>query len=417
MKPWKRKKHSYITVLDIGTSKICCLMVHFDNDGIPAVVGFGYAQSKGIQHGVIVDLDKATDCIGIALAETEKMADREIKSVVVNLTSSNLKSHHLFSEMEIEDGHQITTADVKKLVDDALISVLTPEHEIIHQFPLSYTLDGEKGISDPRDLYGRQLGVHLHVITLPESQSRNLVTVLDRCHVGIDFKVATPYANGLAVLTEEEKDIGYTVINFGAGTTSVAVFLNGCLVHLGNVPLGGNVITRDIAQGLSTSLSVAERLKTLNGAAFLSPRDELERLIVPILGEDKEAHLQIPRSDLISIIVPRLEEILEQVQRILDNDPTMGVASHRLVLSGGGAALQGLKEKTAALLDATSRLGKPHMLKGIPTQFENYTFSTCIGLLEYIKMKNIVLVDEQMQNAPKKKGFLRKVMTWLEQNF
>lgn len=171
MKAWHRKKRSYITVLDIGTSKICCLMVHFDNDGIPEVIGLGYAPAKGIKNGVIVDLDKATDCIAIALAETEKMAEREIKSVVVNITSTSLKSHHLFSEMEIEEGHQITAGDVKRLVDEALVSVLTPEQEIIHQFPLSYTLDGEKGLADPRDLYGHKLGVHLHVITLPEPQS------------------------------------------------------------------------------------------------------------------------------------------------------------------------------------------------------------------------------------------------------
>ncbi len=413
MKFWNRKKSSYVTLLDIGTSKICCLMVHFDSDGIPEVVGFGYAPAKGIEHGVIVELGKAADCIAQALAATEKMAEREIKSVVVNITSSSLKSHHLFSEVEIEDGHQITTADVKRLVDDALASVLTPEQEIIHQFPLSYTVDGEKGIADPRNLYGHHLGVHLHVITLPESQSRNLVTVLDRCSVAIETKVATPYACGLSVLSEEERDIGAAVIDFGAGTTSTAVFLNGCLVHLGNVPLGGNVITRDIAQGLSTSAPVAERLKTLNGSAFLSPRDELERLIVPILG-DKETNLQIPRSDLISIIVPRLEEILEQIQVILEADPALAIATKRLVLSGGGAALQGLKEKTDALLKASSRLGRAPSLKGIPAQYENYTFSTCIGLLDYIKMRrNIVLVDENIE-APKKKGFLRKVMAWLE---
>lgn len=417
MKAWSRKKRSYITVLDIGTSKICCLMVHFDNDGIPEVIGLGYAPAKGIKNGVIVDLDKATDCIGVALAEAEKMAEREIKSVVVNITSSSLKSHHLFSEMEIEEGHQITAGDVKRLVDEALVSLLTPEQEIIHQFPLSYTLDGEKGVADPRDLYGHKLGVHLHVITLPESQSRNLVAVLDRCHVSIEAKVATPYACGLAVLTEEEKDIGAAVIDFGAGTTSTAVFLNGCLVHLGNVPIGGNTMTRDIAQGLSTSLAVAERLKTLNGYAFLSPKDELERLIVPVLGDDKEANLQIPRSNLISIIVPRLEEILEQTAGILDADPSVGIATHRLVLSGGGAALQGLKEKTASVLDAVVRLGRAPSLKGISEQYENYTFSTCIGLLRYIMMRNIILMEDHLQGAPKKKGLLRKVMAWLEQNF
>lgn len=412
-----RKSKSTVCLLDIGTSKICCLVVRLNYDGIPEVIGYGYAPSRGVKAGVITDLDKATDAVSMAINQAQKMADTEIKSVVVNLTSSSLKSHHLYQEIDIDEGHQITTGDVKKMVDTALVSVEKPEYEIIHRFPLSYTVDGEKGIVDPRGQYGRKLGVHLHVITLPESQSRNLLMVLDRCHVSIDAKVATPYASGLAVLSDEEKDIGTSVIDFGAGTTTVSIFLNGCLVHLGNVPMGGQSITRDIAQGLSTSLTEAERLKTLNGSAFLSSKDELERLIVPVLGDEQETNLQIPRSALISIIVPRLEEILTQAGILLDENPAFTVATRRLVLSGGGASLQSLKEKTAAYMDAVVRLAKPPVLKGLPNQFESYTFLTCIGLLRYIMMNNTFLGEDTLKRTPLRKGFLGKVSLWLDQNF
>ncbi len=413
----KKKKKSFMTVLDIGTSKVCCLIVKFGSDERPEVIGMGYAPAQGIKAGAIVDLDKATDCIGAVLAQAEKQAERQIESVVVNISSTQLKSHHIQKEIEISDGKPITAADVKRLVDGVVGTCMSEGNEVIHSFPLSYSVDKEQGIADPRGLYGLKLGVHMHIITLPESQSRNLVAVLDRCHVSVEMKVATPYAAALAVLTDEEKEIGVTSIDFGAGTTSVAIFLSGGLVHLGLVPSGGNVMTRDIAQGLSTSLAVAERLKTLNGAAFLSPKDELERLIVPVLGEEEGSNIQIPRSDLISIIVPRLEEILEQTGKILDEHPHFLIATKRLVLSGGGAGLQGLKEKATASLSGTVRLGRVVPVKGLSNQFDFYTFSTCIGLLKYAMIRQKSLLNEQFAPKPAKQGVFGKVTQWLAQNF
>ncbi len=413
----RSKGKSYVTVLDIGTSKICGLMVHVPADGKPEVVGFGYAPAKGIKAGAIVDLDKATECIGSVLAQIEKQADRQIDSVTVNISSSQLKSNHLYQETTIADGHPITATDVKHLVDGMVASCVSAEDEVIHTFPLGYVVDKEQGINDPRGLYATTLGAHVHVITIPETQLRNLVMVLDRCHVGIDMKVATPYASALAVLSDEEKEIGATVIDMGAGTTSLALFLSGGLVHLGLVARGGNAITRDIAQGLSASLATAERLKTLNGAAFLSPKDELERLIVPIIGEEDGSNIQIPRADLIKIIVPRLEEILERAGRVLDEKEVFSVAARRLVLCGGGSELQGLKEKSAALLNGNVRLGKPGTIKNLPNQFDSYTFVTCMGLLKYVLADYQRMPVEQFNGQVKQKGRLGKVMQWLIKNF
>lgn len=413
----KKKLKSFVTVLDIGTSKVCCLMVRFGSDDRPEVIGMGYAPSKGIKAGAIVDLDKATDCIGDVLAQAEKQAERTIEKVIVNISSTQLKSTHIQKEIEISDGKPITASDVKRLVDNVITSCMSDGNEVIHSFPLSYTVDKEQGIMDPRGLYGNRLGVHMHVISLPESQARNLVSVLDRCHVSIDMKVATPYASALAVLSDEEKEIGVTGIDFGAGTTTLALFLGGGLVHLGVIPIGGNAMTRDIAQGLSTSLSGAERLKTLNGAAFLSPKDELERLIVPIVGEEEGSNLQIPRSDLIRIIMPRLEEVLEHCSKTLEVNPHFVVATKRFVLTGGGSNLQGIKEKTAECLGGVTRIGKASPIKGLPTQFDSYTFSTCIGLLKYAIIRQKSLLNEQSAVKPVKYGFLGKVVQWVLQNF
>jgi cell division protein FtsA len=413
----KSKIKPFITVLDIGTSKVCCLIVRFDSEEKPEVLGMGYAPAQGIKAGAIVDLEKATACIASVLAQAEKQAERQIDKVIVNISSTQLKSLYAYREIEIAEGKPITAGDVKRLVDDLIAAHMGSNDEIIHSFPLGYVVDKEQGSMDPRGLYGTLLGAHVHLTLLPESQLRNLVAVLDRCHVSIEMKVAAPYAAALSVLTEEEKEIGATCLDMGAGTTGICVFLGGGLVNLGIVPIGGNAVTRDIAQGLGASIATAERLKNLNGAAFLSPRDELERLIVPVLGEEEGSNVQLPRSDLISIIIPRIEEILEQVGRFLKKESRFNIATKRIVLTGGGSELQGIKEKTARELDASVRIGKPSAIKGMQGQYDAYTFSTCIGLLKYAMMKYKNLPMEKLVSTAPQKGLFGKVIEWLTQNF
>lgn len=413
----KKNLKSVLTLLDVGTSKVSCLVVKFGPDNIPEVIGSGYAPANGIQAGAIVDMEAATESIRTALSQADTQAGRLTTSVIVNISSTQMKSHHIYKEIDISDSRPITGNDVRRLVDGIIAGCLAEGEEVIHSFPLSYTVDKEQNIQDPRRLYASKLGVHMHIIVLPESQLRNLVAVLDRCHVSIDTKVATPYASALATVTEEEKSVGVTVIDFGAGTTSVAIFLDGGLVHLDLIPQGGNILTKDITRGLNTSFSVAERLKTLHGAAFLSYRDEMERLIVPILGEEG-TNIQIPQADLISIIIPRLEEILENIEDIFKKYPYFVIATKHLVLNGGGSALEGIKEKTATLLGASARIGKPDNIRNLPSQFAPYTFSTCIGLLKYVMIQERSLLNENFtsQSTPKK-GFIGKVIQWLIQNF
>ena len=182
---------------------------------------------------------------------------------------------------------------------------------------------------------------------------------------------------------------------------------------MGLVAQGGAIITRDIAQVMSCSLATAERLKTLNGAAFLSPRDELERLIVPMIGEEAETNTHIPRAELINVIVPRLENILEQVGTQLAEREVFIVASRRIVLCGGTAELQGVKEKTESVLNANVRLGRLGSIKNLPNQFDSYTFITCIGLLKYVLMSFRPATAPRFKKSEKQKGRFGKVLQWL----
>ena len=409
---FQTQSNSYITVLDIGTFKVCGLMAHIMADGQPEIVGVGFAEAKGIKAGAIINLKQATECISAVIGQIEHLSGHTVKKVTVNLSSTHLKSHHLSREVQIPDSRAVTDMDVKNLVDGIVASV-PAEEEVVLARPLSYSVDQETGLADPRGLYGHRLKAYVHVVTIPETQLRNLVTVFDGCHVEIDKKVPTPYASALAVLTEEEKDIGATVLDMGAGTSSFAVFMNGWLVHLGLVPQGGNQITRDIAQTLSCATATAERLKTLNGSAFLLPSDELNKLIVPMIGEEAENNKYVPRSELIKIIIIRLEHILEQVGTLLAERESFWVASRRIVLCGGTGSLPSLKEKTEGVLNANVRLGKVEVIKNLPTQFDSYTFITCIGLLKYVLSSRKKQTVGNFKEHEQQKSRLGKVIQWL----
>lgn len=408
-----QKTKSYITVLDIGTSKICGLMAHIGADGNPEVIGVGHAPAKGIKAGVVVDLEKATECIGSVISQIEHQANHPVDSVSITISSTFLKSYHLSREVPIEADRPISATDVKHLVDSIVTTGIPADEEILLAIPLGYAVDKEKGIADPRGLYANFLKAYVHIVTIPENQLKNLVMVFDRCHVRIDRKVPTPYASALGSLTEEEKDIGVTAVDMGGGTTSFALFMNGGLVHLGLIPQGGNVITRDIAQVLSTSTATAEWLKTLNGVAFLSPRDELDRIIFPIISEENETNAQLPRAELIKVIVPRLDEILEKLNTQLNERETFSVATRRVVLCGGGALLQGIKEKTESVLGANIRIAKINQIKCLPNQLDSYTFITCMGLLRYVLSKSGQRTTVHFDEATPPKSHLRKVLQWL----
>ena len=410
------RKKTYLNLLDIGTSKIACLVVRLTDGKNAEIVGASCVPSKGIQAGMIWDLGAATVCIGEALHQAEKQADHTIDSVVVNISSPELHSLHLYHEVTIPAGKPISGADVKHLVDEIVSMHVPAGEEVLHAFPLGYILDKEQGNSDPRGVYAGTLGAHVHVVTIPQTQAMNLLTVLDRCHVSVAMKVATPYAAALSVLSDEEKDIGVTALDFGAGTTSYAVFVGGGLMQLGVVQMGGNQMTRDIAQGLNTDLKNAERLKVLNGAAFLSPRDELESVIVPILGDEEGANMQVRRSDLIGIIVPRLEETLEKVRGQLEEDTTFTAVAKRFVLTGCASGLAGLKEKTASLLGGIVRIGKIKQIKSLPNSYDSCTFNVCVGLLTYALMRRQDQNFENFQSAGNPQSRLRKVIEWIKQS-
>ncbi len=411
----KSKSKNILTVLDIGTSKVSCLIARLLEGAPPEIIGHSSVQAKGIQAGAIWDIEAAKMCVNNALRQAEKMAGRSITSVYVNISSSQIKSMQLDQEMDIPGGRAITTQDIQHLVDNILSTQIPAGEEVLHAIPMGYVVDQEQGHTDPRGIHGNTLGAKIHVITIPETQTMNLLKVLDWCHVTVTAKVATPYASALAVLNEDEMDLGTTVIDFGAGTTSYAILIGGGLMKLGLVPHGGDEITRAIAQEFNTDLQNAERKKVLNGAATLAPRDELEPVIVPILGDDSGANIQVMRSNLISTILPYLDNILHELHDSLNEDPFAAVAK-RYVLTGGGAGFDGLQDRVSSIFGGISRIGKIKQIKNLPNKYDSCTFNVCVGLLVYAQMRSQRKVLDDFQEKPALTSWIGKVKEWLKQN-
>ena len=410
---WKNtpKKSFYVNLLDIGTSKIRCVIEKKKKGQAPEILGLSTCPAKGIQNGAIIGLEKATECISLALKEAEEQANRQIETVFVNVSSTGLKSCYLQADMDFETPQPVTPIHLKKLVEQALETIDTKQEEILHAIPLNYVLDQEN-TPEPLGLIGKHLTVQLHLVTIPRGTLTNLITVLDRCHVTIEEKVATPYAAALASATPDEKEIGCSVIDFGAGATHIAHFMKGIFVGLHTIDLGGNTLTRGIAQQLNCSLPTAEKIKLSYGSLFSFLGDIDEHFFVPIVGEQEE--VQVSKRDLSALLNQGIDELLTQISQTISGSEKGAL---RWILTGGGSRLEGLSEKISETQGRSTRLCTtrfPHLPEGV----DEKTFSTCNGLLSYAIMKHQeAQIPTAIQKKKKKPSFLKKVWTWIIRNF
>jgi cell division protein FtsA len=409
---------NHIAVLDIGTSKIGCFIAHVDSAGHIKITGIGHQLSKGIRSGIITDFAEAEASIVSAVHAAEQMAGETIENVLVSLSGGNITSRNVTVEMTLL-GEEVTDRDIMDIVEQGRESIAHSEHDIIHCIPVSYYLDGARGINDPRKMYGKKLGADLHVITGLPSVTRNLAHCVGRCHLNVEEYIVSPYASGLSVLEEDEKQLGVTVIDMGGGVTSFSIFGGGKNLYTDAIPVGGMHITNDIARGLSTSLANAERLKTLHGSAIVAPKDDQVMIDVPPLGEeDPDETNTMPRSMLTGVIRPRVEEIFEIVRDKIELAGAGNYSGKRVVLTGGASQLIGVREMATTILGKQVRLGRPKALPGLAEAVSGPAFATGLGMLEYVVKKPM---EEQMFDAYRSRGNLtsgfEKVVNWFKENF
>jgi cell division protein FtsA len=384
----------------------------------PRVVGFGHQISHGIRSGTIVDIDSVERAIRSTVEAAEQMAGENIKDVIVNLGSGKPRSRLIAYEISIA-GHKIGDADLRRILEPQALGADMPEdRELVHSIPVGYSIDGNRGVRDPRGMYGQRLGVNMHVISAAHGPMRNLESVVARCHLGVENIVVTPFASALACLVDDEKQMGVTYIDFGGGTTSVAVFFDGELVHTDSIPVGGQHVTNDIARGLATSMPHAERMKTLYGNVIRSSSDDHAVIKVPLVGEENTTEEnQVPRSMLVGIIRPRIEETLELVRDRLIKAGFDKVAGRRAVISGGASQLLGMPELTGKILDKQVRTGVPQVFPGAPERAGGPAFSTCVGLLRYAFEDSTEIPNFTYGMEAEPSGRFGRLGQWLKENF
>jgi len=414
-----KARNGLIAALDIGTSKVCSLIAKPAESGDTfRVVGIGHHASRGMRAGALIDLDEAEATIRTTVEAAERMAGENIRGVVVNVSTGTPRSRMVAYEVSVA-GHEIGEADLRRILDPAgFASAIPTDHDVVHVIPVGYSVDGCRGVRDPRGMFGQRLGVNLHLITAASGAVRNVATCVTRCHLEVEGKVVSPYAAALGCLVDDETQLGITLIDLGGGTTSVAVFFDSELIYTDSIPLGGLHVTRDLARGLSTPVTQAERIKTLYGSCQPSPSDSRQMIEIPPIADDGASESTIvPRSMLVGIIRPRMEEIFEMVRTRLQDAGYDRVAGRRVVITGGAAQLAGAAELASQVLDKQVRVGRPRGIEGLPDAVAGPAFATVAGLLCFAAKRPHNGIEPVYRPTTTAQGRFGRFGQWLRQNF
>lgn len=433
MRPLSPRRSGIVGVLEVGTSKIVCLIARLKprdaslslrrRSHAIEVLGVGHTSAHGIKGGTVVDMERAEHAIRRAVDAAERMAGAQIASVIVSMAGGRLGSEHFAAEVDLPEP-AVAEGDIRRVLDAASTFAVGDGRAVLHALPVSYAIDGVGGIAEPRGMLGRRLGVDLHVITAEASAMRNLLLCVERCHLGVEALVAAPYAAALATLADDEAELGTTLIDFGAGTTTVAVVVNGHCVHVDGIAVGGQHITNDVARGLSTRLADAERLKSLHGGVMAISADDREMLTVPAISDDhRDLPRTVPKSRLLHIIRPRVEEIIELIRdRLIASGHATG-AGRRIVLTGGASQLTGHAELVGAVLGSQAgsqvRIGRPVGISRLPEAVRGSPFAVATGLLVYPQVAGLEHFEARRRRLSQNEadGYFSRVGHWLREAF
>jgi cell division protein FtsA len=368
-----------VAALDVGTSKTVCLIGRADH-GKLQVLGAALRESNGVRAGTLSNLADAESSIREAVDAAENMADTRVQNVVISVNCGQPVSVTARAIAAI-DGELVTNAHLRILLQEGRSKCRLEGHEIIQSAPTTYVVDEARGVRNPLGMYCQRIGVAMHAVAVKPSPLQNLKIAIERSALNVVGTQFAAYASGYSSLTDDEKQLGATVIDLGGGCTSIAVFNEGHLVHADMIPMGGQQITEDLSRMFTTPLSAAERIKTLWGAALGDLEASADVIAVPQMGENEDgAARRIPRSMLTRVIQARVEEILGHVQQRLRSSGYDVAVGRRAVLTGGGSQLAGVRDLAERVLNKQVRLGRPQMFAGMPAS-AGPDYATATGLL------------------------------------
>lgn len=402
-----------IVGLDIGTSKVVAMVAELLPDGRFEVIGVAQHESRGLKKGVVVNIESTVYSIQQALEEAELMADCKIKTVLTGIAGSHIRSFNSSGMVAIKE-REVTQADVARVIETAKAVNIPTDQQILHVLPQEFIVDGQEDVREPLGMSGVRLETRVHIVTGAVSAAQNIVKCVRRCGLEVQDLMLQPLASSMAVLTEDEKELGVVLIDMGGGTTDVAVFTGGAIRHTAVIPIAGDQITNDIAIALRTPTPDAEEIKLRHGIAKQALADPHAKIDVPGIGERDPRTLS--KQALAAVIEPRLEELFLMVHQVLRESGYEELLSSGFVLTGGTSLMPGIAELGEDIFMKPVRIGVPDYTGGLADMVRTPRFATAMGLLHEARAQNMRGRRVASQGGGVKQT-VQKMKDWFMGNF
>lgn len=421
-----------IAILDIGTSKIACLVLRFDgpeqyreSDGVGSlagqaafrVIGAATTRSRGVRFGEISAMNETERAIRTAVQAAQKMAQTRVDHVIACLSGAQPRSYGLAGSIDLHDS-TVTEQDVARVLAACDVPDFGEGRHVVHAQPVNFALDHRTGLGDPRGQIGNRLSCDLHLLTIDGDAVQNLLYCIKRCDMELAGIASSSYSAGISSLVEDEQELGAACIDMGGGATGISIFIKKHMIYADSVRLGGEHVTQDISKGLQVSLSTAERIKTKFGGLVATGMDDRERIeIGGDTGDWEHDRRTVSRSELIGIMRPRVEEILEEVRERLDAAGFEHLPSQQIVLTGGASQIPGLDGLAPKILGNQVRIGRPLRVQGLPQAATGADFASCVGLSLFAAHPQDEWWDFEMPIERYPARSLRRAVKWFRDNW
>ena len=374
-------KNSNIVVgLDIGTSKVVCIVGTRDENGQLEIISLGSYPSSGLKKGVVVNIEATTDAIKKAVEQAQSIQEDKIKSIYVGVAGSHIKSINSQGIVGIKD-KEVKPFDIEKVIESASSVSIPSDQEVLHVLPQEYVIDDQDGIKEPLGMSGVRLEARVHLVTCSNSALRNIEKCVKNCGLSVDGFVLEQLASSYSILSDDEKDLGVCLVDIGGGTTDIAIFNAGSIVHTGVIPIAGDQVTSDIAQALRTPAPQAEEIKQKHGCSVAEFTNDDESIEVPGVGGRPPRELS--RRSLAEIIEPRYVELFELIKAEISRNGFDDKIPAGIVFTGGTSKIEGVVELAESIFQTSVRLGVPNNFVGMERVLQNPIYSTSIGLVEH----------------------------------
>jgi cell division protein FtsA len=408
-----KEDKNLIVGLDIGTSKIVAIVAELQPEGTIKVIGLGQHISRGLKKGVVINIESTMQSIQRALEEAELMADCKINNVYTGIAGSHIKSLNSHGMVKIKDA-EVTQMDVDRVIETARAIALPADQQILHILTQEFIIDGQEDVREPLGMSGMKLEVKVHIVTGAVAAAQNIVKCIKRCGIEVSDLILQPLASSLAVLTEDEKELGVCLVDIGGGTTDIAVFKQGAIRHTAVVPIAGDQMTNDVAVAFRTPTQSAEDIKVKHGCALRQLADPREVVEVP--GVDGREPRQLSVQTLAEVLEPRVVELYEMVLNELRRSGMEEMIASGIVITGGSAMMRGMVELGEEIFHMPVRMGLPRYVGGLSEVVSNPRYATGVGLVLMGKQQ----LERHLNGQLEVNSFARmleKMKSWFQGNF